>query len=524
MAGNKIPQTDDWEKVEDWQPSDQAPEMSVQTLPPGAAAGGESPAEAYGRGESAFRAAAEGATMGWSAELEALARQPMNPAKRKALRQLLESRYQASQRKYPVMTTAAEIGGTIPTMFIPGLNVAKGAGLVAAAGRGALAGGIYGLGKAKAGIDEPVEMVKEAVPGAAMGAGLGAAGTAIGKMVSPGAFAGLRSAAEERALKATTGQGKGFLKDLYKQGLMDLEGAGYAGRALLNPTESTGKPLVGWMSRSKDIAKSIEPERAMVGQKIGDIGNIVEQVTPQPISGTDVAGRMQNWMRGRATTTKDQGWMRALTNEAKDAAREGGMTFERAKNLKGSYRFNPTDTTTQTLGQDATNAARRAYQTAQEDAVTNAISQMGPKSYAEEIKLLQRYPELTKKYQGLKALEAPAVSRAIGDVSNRKMSLTDYITSMSLGGGAAAAAQNPAVLAATPVIMLGHKLIRERGSAFSARLLDKIGSLGQQISGTPYAGMLAKAAEKGNAALIGTHLLLYRQDPNYRQLSDQMGE
>jgi hypothetical protein len=75
--------------------------------------------------------------------------------------------------------TAAELAGSIPTAFLPGLNVAKGASLGTTALRTGAAGALAGLGSSegKTKLDDALA----ALAGAGIGAGLGAVGYRLGR-------------------------------------------------------------------------------------------------------------------------------------------------------------------------------------------------------------------------------------------------------------------------------------------------------------------------------------------------------
>lgn len=109
-----------------------------------------------------------------------------------------------SQTANPSSYLAGQVGGGVLNNFaIPGLSAAKGAKLAANAGKGALQGGIAGLGMSEE--EDLLGMAKDTAAGAGLGAGGGVLGYGLGKAIEGASpYVG-------RALEKASGSGKNAL-------------------------------------------------------------------------------------------------------------------------------------------------------------------------------------------------------------------------------------------------------------------------------------------------------------------------
>jgi hypothetical protein len=161
--------------------------------------------------ESLARGAGQGATLGWSDELLAGARtmyddvksvftgDPANPNAPKPIRdehgrvingdqlvgnydQFLEEERQKNrdaQESNPNLYTTGEVGGSIATAFVPGLNIAKGASAANVIGKAALGGGLSGAGLSEA--HNIQDLAMDTATGTVLGAGTAGLMTAGGR-------------------------------------------------------------------------------------------------------------------------------------------------------------------------------------------------------------------------------------------------------------------------------------------------------------------------------------------------------
>ena len=131
--------------------------------------------------ESGARGIAQGLTMGFADEISGGAEALWEAAKGdprtfgelyKQYRDESRQNFKKAQEANPGTYTTGEVAGAIGSAFIPGLNVAKGAGLAANVGKAALQGGLMGLGSSEA--EDLSGMAKDTATGAALGGAGGA--------------------------------------------------------------------------------------------------------------------------------------------------------------------------------------------------------------------------------------------------------------------------------------------------------------------------------------------------------------
>ncbi len=112
---------------------------------------------------------------------------------------------------HPAVYIGGEVAGGLGTAFAPGLgalNVGKGAGLIEAAGKGAIQGGLVGAGQAKEITDVPGEAYRGAKVGAVVGGGLnllGRGAAAVAEKLKPANVGSVLLNAPESALERYIG-------------------------------------------------------------------------------------------------------------------------------------------------------------------------------------------------------------------------------------------------------------------------------------------------------------------------------
>ena len=108
--------------------------------------------------------------------------------------------------------------------------------------------------------------------------------------------------------------------------------------------------------------------------------------------------------------------------------------------------------------------------------------------------------------------------------ANRILSPSDYGTGIG-GAVAGAATMGPAGMALGLVTGAINRIGRDRGPQMTAVGLNKLGKALQSNGAafSKYAALLASAANKGDESLELAHHLLYKSDPQYRNLVDQGG-
>lgn len=151
--------------------------------------------------EAAVRGAIQGASLGFADEITGAASAAFKtitgPKKLtdivdtyKEERDASRQAYKAAEEQNPASYIGGEVAGTVGTMFVPGLNVAKGASLAAQAGKAAAAGAASALGSSEA--DNIKDTAKDVAVGAGLGAGTVGAMAGLSKII-PGTSKALQS-------------------------------------------------------------------------------------------------------------------------------------------------------------------------------------------------------------------------------------------------------------------------------------------------------------------------------------------
>lgn len=133
--------------------------------------------------ESALRGAGQGATMNWGDEIGGFLKSALNPDRLSNSYQLerdqIRAANKAAQEANPKSYLAGELGGSVATAFVPGLNAAKGASVLGMAGKAALQGAIGGLGASES--DNVAGLARDTAVGGAVGGILGGSLGWVGK-------------------------------------------------------------------------------------------------------------------------------------------------------------------------------------------------------------------------------------------------------------------------------------------------------------------------------------------------------
>lgn len=453
----------------------------------------------------------------------------------KVLDDLAATRQKARERS-PIASTAGNVvGGVGGSLAIP-IPGAQMAGLGGAAAR---VGGITAMNALDAATrnkDKVFDVDRAALTAVdPLNAPVAAAAEAIpfvGKAASPVLDWLSRKAsniADSRAVKASGAMLKDF-RNMTKGGEIDISsGASVRGKDLRTGDD----PIIGWFSHPKEIAAKADVARDATGKQIGEVGDLIDKLTPNSISGQEIAEKIRAYRDKKIpsyTTPKgetiippnemDQ-WQK-LEKEAQFFENMGQTTFKNAQEQKGRFVWKPTDSTTHVLSQDATNATRKAIQTTMDEAALKAPSQIGD-SLAAERELIEKYPELKRLYRSFKGAQDTAKDKAARFEANRWVTPSSYGTGLAVGGIAAMNSQDPwsAALLGIPAAAL-NKVALTRGPAFASRLS---GSAANALEKWPqYQRALEAAAKRGNDALAATHYLLMKNDPDYRNLVNQANQ
>ena len=216
------------------------------------------------------------------------------------------------------------------------------------------------------------------------------------------------------------------------------------------------------------------------------------------------------------------------------------MGFKDAQLLKNQFKFDRDDADSLISNKDVSNKINRIISNHMDESVsgfdkkikggkkglvggdrTKTVSKSAYDKVEKAKPLLEKYGEIKGKYGTMKEVSRAATDRSIGNFTNRKPSPSDY----AIGGIstiASAATGDPSHMLFGLMAAGGHKLVRERGNATTARVLD---NLVKAFDNAPprmkkYADILIKAGERGPAAIAATHQAL-KKKPEYNEYMEE---
>lgn len=482
-----------------------------------------------------------------------------------------------SAKQWPKTAIAGEVAGSIATSMVPGVGWAGSAGKAAKlaqylkklsmAKKAAIGGAAYGAGMSENKLTEnPMGLAKDVGQGAVTGFATQKALGGLAKKLR-GAPAAAKELAEESAVKAATGQGKSHL---LKLGKMTRKKPGdyqkfekavqRSGRDILDEIDPvTGERVLKAGDRVKDIAPKAQGAVERYGEQIGNIGKGIDALEPQGgVSVKNITNKLEAYAKTIPKVGAGKNRRAALEEVIEDLKMEhpgGKMPFGKAQELKGQFQFEPSDADLLISNKKVTNKINRIISDEMDETVGamsdkfgkvpkpgtrtvdpattgpgpglvkgNLPAETGPSNISPEDynkvqqirQLLDNYGKLKGKYGSFKQTAGAATDRAVGDFSNRKISPSDYALGIGGAVGSAAAGDpTPALIGLTAA--LSHKLVRERGNATAARVLDRISKAAENSPefAKKFGDVLMKAGEKGPAAMIAVHQSL-KKNPEYQ--------
>ncbi len=485
----------DWEEVEidDWQ------EIPIKSQ--------------VSKIESGLRGAAQGATLGYSDELtggaEAAYRKITGDTR--PLSEIYETARNESrlanklaQEENPVSYTTGGIGGSLATMLIPGVNVAKGASIGKAALQGAGVGGVAGLGAS----DEEIasmKALKDIASGAALGGVFGGAGQAIGKAIGAQSAdeiaSGLKSRAEEQAARSL-GAERGTIKKLGMDKIRDI------GRFAID------EGIVTPLSSTDDLVNKNAQAMQRAGSKMSDIYGAIDEAGASTFNPKVAAKRMSDELGDFWRDPINKGESNQFDNIIESILNRGpnDLPIKEAQLLKekigkvANWKNNIAPT-------DKERMAREAYGLISgylDETVDTSSDIMGSPKFTDQLK------EARKIYSAGKGSEELLANKVAREQGNKMFGMTDSIIA---GGGIASGPTMGAGSATAGALVGAKKLIEKYGNQSAAIGLDKLGDIVKnkaQFLGK-FQGVLQNASQRGGNALGATHYMLYQQNPEYRE-------
>lgn len=518
--------------------------------------------------ESGARGLAQGASLGFADEITgaiealsdvALTDKQLSDLKDLYLKNRDESRsnYKKSQEANPVTYGAGEIGGSIATALVPGLNVAKGATLATKVGVNAALGGAAGLGLSEA--DNVVDIAKDTATGAALSGGL---------------TYGIEKAAPliKKGIQSLASKSEGFSDEVAKK---------------------VGKTLFGVDEKATQNYLA-NPERVNKAYSLGELGDSVLNLSDE--------NSAINEMKKKASDLSSEAWqtlnpknsihkydiLQAIDDGQNNLLINGnviGKSQERAYNALGDLSKQiinlPADVDEPTLKElilmldeninwnnpemgptnDAFKQLRtfidtrlknqnNLYKTAMEktEDITKATKEvqnvfqnrMNPASFDKfnkSVKNLVNKDELSTANQAVNKIKEHTGYDLKQDIVDAwtKAQLEKGATNGSrntlmggITGSAAGSILGPmgSTIGSVAGGATGHTIDNYAGPIFKKLLDGKISAqqFASRFQNTKFSNVINNAASRGNKSLAATHFLLTQQNPEYRKLVQEQDD
>jgi hypothetical protein len=436
-----------------------------------------------------------------------------------------------AQRQQPGAFIAGEVAGSVPTAFIPGLGVAKGAKIGQIIAKGALGGGVVGFGKSEADLTkgEAAKAAKDILTGAAVSAGTAGA---LNKVLKIGTAAPelLKRKAGEKAAKAAIGnQARVFKmlagKDTAKKKILirkaieegaDPEELHKMVRLFEDNSEAVriGQKLlkegtVTLGAGAEKIHLRSLTRRMDAGNRMGSILDQVDEKVGAPfIEGASVGKALRKVAADIGDAPPDRAKVRSILDSAEFFETKGKFTLGQLQELKNKYKFTPGDPSSMALGKQATNKIERAL--AKE--IESGVRSKGGR------KLSSKFKQAKSDFGDFATISEASRTLADREAKNQAFGLTDKI--LLAGDIASGGAGIRGMMVAG-----ANKVLRERGNAAGAIALNKLGNMleeaPEKLLGR-FSKPLAKAMRDGPAALAAAHLS-FMDDPEYREMIGAKG-
>jgi hypothetical protein len=429
-----------------------------------------------------------------------------------------------ARRENPKSYIGGELLGTLPTLASL-LGIPKGATIGRAAASAGAQGALMAAGESTAdpleSPDKAIDLGMDIAKGAAFGAatqGIFSAGGGLLEKLTPSA---LRKTAEERAVKAATGQN---ISALRKMSGTTLNSAGDIAKAEAG-LRKKGRDILDEGSLQaldtvEDLAPKLSKGREKYGKLIGEIGTKIDESVPLAVDSQNIAKKMIQYAETIPLTEQGKKLQDRILAESANFEKIGRMSFEDAQKFKNQFQYKPTDADALVSNKDVTNKVRSIIGSEMDDTVEK-LAQLGP---AETKQLLSQYKVAKSKYGTFKSASDAATDRVQKNLSNRFVSPSDYGVGATAGilsamGGAQGGDDSKmSSLALGALAAMGNKFARTRGSALAAVTADNIAAALEKSPtlAKKFGEKIIDAANRGPAALTATHQMLMKS-PEYKK-------
>lgn len=532
---------------------------------------------------SAMRGAAQGGTLGFADELYGLVGGGINSVKDdkpfgqsyREARDYARGKDAEAQADNPKTSMAGNVAGALSTAFVPGLgvlNAGKGATIAGSAAKGALAGGLSGLGNSEADVTKGQlpQAAVDTAKGAALGGFTGGAVATAGKVLNPTV---MRYLGNKQAFKAAAGNNAAAWDSVTPDVVQQR------GKQLLDDG------VVTFGANARTIADRAAGKANEAGQEIGNVLQTGDQAAALPgagtvgpqqsqlVSGKAVADRLREYAKS-VGGSGNKPMIQRLNEAADDLEARGNMSLGDAQVEKDSWRWEPGSAVSKVaarkvkgiIGDEMENGVAQASKLqpaqaaapaaameeqapllktgtgdsvvsppASNDPIAQAVDQAAPHLSDEErgalsqsmrselgganqpaadapnqgLKgLLDRYQAAKQKYGTMTQGADDAETLANRQDKNQFLSLGDKVLMAAAPGHAAAKIATGGV----------SRLLRTRGDSATAAAANQVANILEKSpeSFGKYAPTLLKAAQNGQLPLV--HYLLMKNKPDYAQM------
>jgi hypothetical protein len=260
--------------------------------------------------ESGLRGAAQGATFGYADEIAGAMESLITNKPYRSARDESREAFKKAEESNPKTYMAGDLGATLASSFIPGLNVAKGASLAKAAAKTAGLGAAEGLGRSEGG--NLKDLAKDTALSAGLGAGFSAGADLVGaglrgvKKAVPG-FEGSSPIANKLASKAAATTGLDEKQAAFYETL--LGDPNRAAKALSNQ----GRDIDPDPSRIA-LEEALEGIKREVSERYGKArGDFVKENLESPSYMQDLGGVSSDLEEALEITRRDPSFFSPLT-------------------------------------------------------------------------------------------------------------------------------------------------------------------------------------------------------------------
>ncbi len=390
------------------------------------------------------------------------------------------------------------------------------------------------------------------LPGVAEAKLLKGGGKLVGKL-APAAGESLGRFAEERAVKAATGENRSAIKKLAKvkgQSSGDVDKAianlRKSGRTLLE-TDEAGGPAVGWLSNAEDVGRNAAAKKDFYGRQIGSVGPVVDELAPGAIVPQALAEEVAAFSREipnvgkgapvRKRVAEESGRLRDYGLSEEEFGPAKPINFSQAQELKAQYPWEPQSADVLISDKDASNRINRIISGKMDQAVETAkgakptfrgepmanggerIVAQGQSPTPEQLAILNSYGPAKQKYGVYKNISDAGTEQAMRTLGRRMISPSSHAAGIGTGIATASEGLQKAGLMGT-LAAGANQFALSRGSAFAARASDAISKklLASPQTYQRWLPAMQKAAVGGNAAVVALHHQLMNSDPEYKRL------